>query len=80
MAVAVQLSIYPLGQEHLSPAINRALAIFGQYGLSVTPGTMSSVISGEDGAVFGALKEVYQALAGQGGLVMVATFSNACPV
>jgi hypothetical protein len=41
---------------------------------------MSTVISGEDEILFAALREVFLQTAAQGQLVMVVTFSNACPV
>ncbi len=80
MAVAAQVSIYPLHQAHFSPAIGKALDIFRAHGLSVEMGAMSSIISGEDEPFFTALKEVYQSLAEKGELVMIVTLSNACPV
>ncbi|MFH1638908.1 MAG: YkoF family thiamine/hydroxymethylpyrimidine-binding protein [Chloroflexota bacterium] len=80
MFLAAQVSIYPLRQAHFSPAIGKALDIFRERGLTVEMGAMSSVVSGEDEALFPALKEVFQGLAEKGELVMLVTFSNACPV
>jgi tRNA-Thr(GGU) m(6)t(6)A37 methyltransferase TsaA len=40
---------------------------------------MSSVIAGDDAAVFAALQEAFRRVAEQGQVVMVVTFSNACP-
>lgn len=80
MFLAAQVSIYPLRQAHFSPAIGKALDIFREHGLTQDMGAMSTVISGEDEALFAALKEVFQMLAEQGELVMMVTFSNACPV
>lgn len=80
MAVAAQVSIYPLRQQRFSPAIGKALDIFRAKGLNVEMGAMSSIISGEDEPLFTALKEVYQTLADKGELVMMVTLSNACPV
>jgi uncharacterized protein YqgV (UPF0045/DUF77 family) len=57
MPVAARVSIYPLRQPRLSPAIERALEVFQKHGLVVTPGTMSSMILGDDDAIFAALKE-----------------------
>ena len=50
MFLAAQVSIYPLRQTHLSPAIDKALSIFRKHSLKITQGTMSSVISGDDEA------------------------------
>ena len=67
-------------QERLSPAIEEAWKILEKHALDVEKGSMSTVISGEDEKVFGALKEVFLASADKGLLAMVVTFSNACPV
>jgi tRNA-Thr(GGU) m(6)t(6)A37 methyltransferase TsaA len=80
MGIAVQVSLYPLRQVSLSPAIDAALQLFREYGLHVEPGAMSSLIAGDDAVVFAALQEAFRRAAEQGEVVMVATFSNACPV
>ena len=80
MFLSAQISIYPLRQTSLSPAIDRAIEIFKEYGLDVVPGAMSSVVSGDDEALFAALREVFRQTAEQGEMVMVVTLSNACPV
>ena len=80
MFLAAQVSMYPLRQPDLSPAIDKALAIFQSHGLKVTPGAMSSVVSGEDEALFSAIKEAFQQTDEAGELVMILTLSNACPV
>ena len=73
------MSLYPLRQAELSPAIDRALDIFGESGLEVTPGPMSTIIAGDDEAVFAALRDAFRATA-EGEVVMIVTISNACPV
>jgi len=80
MFLAAQVSMYPLRQSHLSPAIDEALGIFKQHNLEVTPGAMSSVVSGDNEALFAAIKEVFQQISEQGEVVMIITLSNACPV
>jgi len=80
MFLAAQVSIYPLRQPSLSPAINKALDIFQKHGLEVTPGAMSSLVSGADEALFAAIKEAFQQTASEGEIVMTLTLSNACPV
>ena len=80
MFLAAQVSIYPLCQPDLSQAIDVALDVFKKYDLEVTAGAMSSVISGEDEILFSAIKEAMQKTSEQSEIVMVATFSNACPV
>ena len=80
MFLAAQVSMYPLRQPRLSPAIDKALSIFGQHDLEVAPGAMSSVVSGDDEALCAAIKEVFQQTSEQGEVVMIITLSNACPV
>jgi len=80
IGIAAQFSLYPLRQASLSPAIDQALQVFEEYGLSVEPGAMSTLITGDDAAVFAALQEAFRRAAEHGQVVMVATLSNACPV
>jgi tRNA-Thr(GGU) m(6)t(6)A37 methyltransferase TsaA len=80
MGISVQVSLYPLGQVSLAPAIDEALRVFREHRLDVELGAMSSLIVGKDAAVFDALQEAFRRVAEQGPVVMVATFSNACPV
>jgi uncharacterized protein YqgV (UPF0045/DUF77 family) len=80
MGISAQVSLYPLGRERLSPTINEALNIFRNHGLDVVPGSMSTVLSGDDAVVFSALQEAFQHTAQAGEVVMVTTFSNACPL
>ena len=77
--ITTQLSVYPLGETVLSPTIDKALRILREHGLSVEAGTMSSLVSGDDDVVFAALQSAFHEIAAQGPVVMVATFSNACP-
>lgn len=78
--ISAQVSLYPLGTEDLSPAIDEALHVFGQHGLKVVPGSMSTLVSGDEGAIFSALQAVLRRNSEQGRVVMVVTFSNACLV
>jgi tRNA-Thr(GGU) m(6)t(6)A37 methyltransferase TsaA len=80
IGITAQVSLYPLRQESLSPAIEDALRICREHGLEVEPGAMSSLIAGDDVAIFAALQEVFRRVAEQGQVVMVTTLSNACPV
>jgi len=52
---------------------------FNEYKLNMIPGSMSTLISGDEEQVFAALQEVFHNAASDGQVVMVATFSNACP-
>jgi len=79
MRVSVQLSLYPLGQTDLSPAIHAVLDVLRARGLPFQVGSMSTVTWGDDGAIFAALREAFAAAAEYGPAVMTATVSNACP-
>ena len=66
MDISVQVSLYPLGQASLSPVIDEVLRIFREQGLDVEPGAMSTMIAGEDAAVFVALQEAFRSAAEYG--------------
>lgn len=78
--ISAQVSIYPLGQDSLSPAINEAIHILRQQGLTVEVGPMSSLVTGEDDVLFTALHAAFREVAAAGGVAMVSTFSNSCPL
>ena len=80
MFLAAQMSLYPLRQTHLSPAISIAANILKEHGLEVSSGPMSSLVSGDDEALFAAIKDIFRKSSDQGDMVMVVTISNACPV
>ena len=80
MHISVQISLYPLKQDRLSPAIETAWEIFEKSHLETVKGAMSTLVSGEAELVFAAVKEVFLRTAGMGPVSMVATFSNACPI
>jgi tRNA-Thr(GGU) m(6)t(6)A37 methyltransferase TsaA len=78
--ITAQVSLYPLRQESLAPTIDRALDIFRRQGLSVMPGPMSTLISGDLTDVFKSLQRAFEKTALDGvDLVMTVTLSNACP-
>mgnify|MGYP001825587580 CR=1 FL=1 len=78
--ITAQVSLYPLRQESLSPVIGETLQILRDSTLEVEPDTMSTLLVGNETAVFETLQEAFHNAAQQGQVVMVATFSNACPV
>ncbi len=77
--ISAQLSIYPLRQPSLSKTINEALKAIKNYGLKLIPGSMSTMIIGNDVILWEALKEVFRVASTHGELVMIVTLSNACP-
>ena len=64
------VSIYPLRQLSLFPAIEQALGVFRSHGLEVTPGPMSSMVLGEGEALFAALREAFRQTAKDVEIVM----------
>jgi uncharacterized protein YqgV (UPF0045/DUF77 family) len=80
MHVSAQISLYPLRQDRLSPAIREMQDVLTAAGLDVAPGPMSTLVTGDGAAVFDALKASFLRAAATGHVVMTATFSNACPV
>jgi uncharacterized protein YqgV (UPF0045/DUF77 family) len=77
--ITAQVSLYPLGQESIGPAIREAVRGFRQRGVDVRVGEMSTLVWGESIAVFEALREAFDQATKRGDTVMVVTVSNACP-
>ena len=80
MIVSAQVSIYPLRQNRLGPAIDAVRAALVAHGLTPEVGPMSTVVVGEGAVIFAALGEAFAAAVERGHVVMTATVSNACPV
>ena len=77
--ITAQVSLYPLRQVSIEPAIREAVRVFRQHGVETRIGEMSTLVWGEEPAVFAALQEAFQQAAESGDTVMVVTLSNACP-
>ena len=67
MGIAAQVSLYPLRQDHLSPAIGEVVRTFQEHGLEARMGPMSTLVWGDDEEVFAALKEGFRRAAVRGG-------------
>ena len=80
MIASAQISIYPLRQERLTPAVEAVYQALAAHGLSPDIGAMSTVVVGEDAVIFAALGEAFAKAAQLGHVVMTATVSNACPI
>jgi uncharacterized protein YqgV (UPF0045/DUF77 family) len=76
--IAAQVSLYPLRQRSIGPAIREVVRTLRRRGLRTSVGEMSTILVGEEEAVFDALKTAFQRAAEQGDAVMVVTLSNAC--
>ena len=77
--ISAQVSVYPLRQERLGPAIEAVVAALQREGVEIRKGSMSTLVRGETQLVFAALREGFECAAAQGDVVMVFTVSNACP-
>ena len=77
--ITAQVSLYPLGENDLSPAIEAAIGELDRHGIERQTGTMSTVVCGGDEKVFSALLDAFRGAAAHGPAVMVITVSNACP-
>jgi len=77
--VSAQISLYPLRQQKLGPAIELIRQALEREGLEADVGPMSTLVTGETSRVFAALREGFERAAGGGAVAMVVTISNACP-
>ena len=80
MITSAQVSVYPLRQTRLGPAVESVRATLAAHGLSPNVGPMSTIVIGEDKAIFEALGEAFANMAEMGEVVMTMTISNACPI
>ncbi len=79
-AISAQVSIYPLRQARLTPAIVAVRTALEARGLSTEVGPMSTRVTGGAETLFAALGEAFVRAAATGQVVMTITVSNACPV
>jgi uncharacterized protein YqgV (UPF0045/DUF77 family) len=77
--VMAQVSLYPLRQASIGPVIRAVVRTFGQHGLTARMGEMSTLVWGEEQALFAALRDAFHQAAESGDTVMAVTLSNACP-
>jgi uncharacterized protein YqgV (UPF0045/DUF77 family) len=78
--ISAQISLYPLRQESLAAPIDELVNALRSRGLQVSPGAMSTLVLGDAENLFDGLKQAFQRATQGGHVVMVATFSNACPI
>jgi len=80
MIASAQVSIYPLRQDQLAPAVEMVRTALAAHGLEPQVGAMSTVVVGEDRIIFAALAEAFARAGETGEVVMTVTVSNACPI
>jgi uncharacterized protein YqgV (UPF0045/DUF77 family) len=76
---SAQVSLYPLRRERLTPAIEAFLKVLEHEKLEAHVGPMSTLVTGDSGRVFAALREGFEQAARLGPIVMTVTVSNTCP-
>ena len=79
MRVTAQVSVYPLRQPHLGPAVEDVRRALESAGLDPQVGPMSTFVRGDAERIFAALREAFESAASTGQVAMVFTVSNACP-
>ena len=77
--VGLQLSLYPLRQEHLRPAIEAAVKAAAREGVEMTVGKLSTFASGSEEAIFSAIRAAFTTARDFGPTVMVVTLSSGLP-
>jgi len=77
--ISAQLSLYPLRRVSIGPTIREAVRMLRQHDLELRMGPMSTLLCGEEQAIFAALQEAFHLSAESGDVVMLVTISNACP-
>ena len=77
--IMAQVSLYPLGEADLSPAIDAAIRELERHGVEYKTGEMSTVMWGDDEKLFEAIRDAFREAASMGSAVMTITVSNACP-
>jgi uncharacterized protein YqgV (UPF0045/DUF77 family) len=80
MIASAQISIYPLRQDRLGPAVETVRTALAGHGLEPQVGAMSTIVVGEDAVIFAALAEAFAKAGETGEVVMTVTVSNACPI
>ena len=78
--ITAQVSLYPLRKESLAPVIGETLQVLRESALEVEPDTMSTLLVGDETTIFSALQQAFHHATEQNQVVMVVTFSNACPI
>jgi len=79
MKVQAEVSLYPLRQNELTKPIQQFVEGLKSDKLKVELGPMSTLVTGEEPAVFESLQRAFEKLAQRYEIVLTAKISNACP-
>jgi uncharacterized protein YqgV (UPF0045/DUF77 family) len=77
--VGCQLSVYPLRQDDVGLSIRAAIEAARIEGCTVRVGNLSTLITGSEDQVFGALRAAFRAAQRPGSAVVVATLAAGIP-
>jgi uncharacterized protein YqgV (UPF0045/DUF77 family) len=77
--IGLQFSLYPLRQKHLRPAIEAAVQAVAEQGVDVTVVRLSTFASGDEEAIFAAIRAAFGAARSFGSTVMLITLSSGLP-
>ncbi len=78
MRISCQFALYPLKQENVGEVLAEALQELDRLEIAYQVGRMTTEMLGEEEQIFQALRNAFRRLAVHGGVVLVATVSNAC--
>ena len=78
-AMGIQLSVYPLRQSHVGPAVRAAVKAAADQGLDLSVGRLSTFAAGDEESVFRALRAAFTAARSFGPTVVVVTLSSGLP-
>ena len=56
MRLSAQISLYPLRQDHIGPAVECVRRVLEEHGLEPDVGPMSTLVRGESQALFDAIR------------------------
>ena len=77
--ISAQMSLYPLRRTSIGTIIRGTVRVLETFDVNVRVGEMSTLVWGDERAVFDALEAAFGAASQEGDTVMTVTVSNACP-
>jgi uncharacterized protein YqgV (UPF0045/DUF77 family) len=80
MNVEVEVSLYPLAEEHLELPARDFVDVLEKRGCMVEHTPLSSIVKGESAKVFEALRLGYEQAAQKSGCVLIIKACNVCPL
>lgn len=79
MNIQAEISLYPLGEPDLLPAIEEFLDVLRSQGLKPRMGTMSTSVVGDSTVLLPAIARAFEQVAAHHRCVLIVKYSNACP-